>query len=70
MEKELGHTIDNKLSLLEMANRGSIKRMPREALNSRLIQKALSGTFSHEDFFMDKWELPAGALRGADGGPT
>lgn len=70
MENELGFTIDNKYNLIQMADMGSLKRMPREVLNSSFIQKALSGVFRVEDFFSEKWELPAGAFRGAAGGPT
>lgn len=70
LEKELNFTIDHKYTLTQMANMGSIKRMPKDVLNSRFIQKALKGDFSPKDFFTEKWELPAGAFRGAAGGPA
>ncbi len=70
LEKELNFTIDHKYTLTQMANMGNTKRMPREVLNSRFIQKALKGNFSPKDFFTEKWELPAGAFKGAAGGPA
>jgi hypothetical protein len=69
VEKELNFTIDNKHTLTEMANMGSIKRIPRNILSSPYIQNALKGHISKEDIFIKgRWTLPAGAFQGNDGG--
>lgn len=69
VEKELNFTIDNKNTLTRMADMGSIKRIPRDVLNSPIIQKALQGHFFKEDFYVKgKWTLPAGAFQGNEGG--
>lgn len=69
MEHELGFTVDNKCTLTEMADKGK-SRVPKAKEASEIVQQALQGTFSLDDFWQDKWELPAGAFRGAEGGPT
>lgn len=70
LEQELGHTIDNKLTLTQMADKGSsfVQRIPDSA---EWIAKALTGTYSPNDIFVKgEWKLPAGAFRGNGGGPT
>ena len=37
--------------------------------NSRAIQQLLSGEFSVDDVYAKDWQYPAGAFKGADGGP-
>lgn len=66
MEKELGFTIDNSLSVEEMANRGK-SRIPPDA--QRYVEMALGKEFSPKDVFVDNWKMPAGAFHGAEGGP-
>lgn len=56
-----------KRTLEEMANAGK-SRIPKGQEASKLVGKALSGSFTIDDFFVDKWELPAGAFHGAEGG--
>lgn len=68
LEKELQHTIDPKLTLEEKANRGSLDRLPKDARTSQWVEMALSRSIRKEDLLMDRWELPAGAFRGAAGG--
>lgn len=67
MERELNFTVDNKYTVEEMANRGK-SRIPKAFETSKWVQVALKGDFSVEDFFIDKWELPAGAFHGSEGG--
>ncbi|ARR10660.1 phosphoadenosine phosphosulfate reductase family protein [Paenibacillus bovis] len=69
MEKELQHTIDPKWTLEEKANLGSLKRLPTDARLSRWVELALNRSFVASDLIMEAWELPAGAMRGAAGGP-
>lgn len=69
MEIELGFTIDSKFNLEEMANRGSIKRLPKNYRDSKWVKMALSSNFTVKDFFtVGTWNLPAGAFKGAEGG--
>lgn len=68
MEKELNFTIDHKHTLEEMASMGSIDRLPKEWRTSKYVKMALEGHFTVDDFFTEKWELPAGAFRGSEGG--
>lgn len=68
MEKELNFTVDAKHSLEEMAAIGSINRLPKEWRTSKYVKMALEGHFTVDDFFTEKWELPAGAFRGSVGG--
>lgn len=70
MEKYLEHRVDNKLTLVEMAERGSLKRLPKSARTNKWVKMALSRNFNDFDLIVDKWELPAGALLGAAGGPV
>jgi hypothetical protein len=67
-EKELQFNVDSKYNLEEMANRGSLRRLNKTAQASYWVEKALSGNFTVDDFFTDKWVLPAGAFGGNDGG--
>jgi len=67
-EIELEFNVDSKYSLQEMANRGSLRRLNKTALASDWVEKALNGNFTVDDFFTDKWELPAGAFGGNEGG--
>lgn len=67
IEEELNFTIDNRRTLTEMANMGK-SRIPKTLMTSKWVGKALDGTFSKEDFFVDRWELPAGAFKGSEGG--
>lgn len=66
LEKELNFTIDNNLTLSQMADKGK-SRIPDG--KERLVKLALEGGITTEEFFQEKWELPAGAFRGAEGGP-
>ena len=70
VEKELNHTIDPRMSLEEKANIGSLDRLPKDARTSKWVNMALSRNITKEDLIVDKWELPAGAFRGAKGGPS
>ena len=64
-EKTLGHTIDNKLTVLEMADRGrSFVEAPKE-----LVDLAMSRDYSATEVVTTAWQLPAGAFK-RDGGPT
>lgn len=70
MEQELGHTIDaSRITVVEKANMGSLKRLPKDKRLSKWVDLALNRSFNKEDLIMDKWELPAGAFRGSEGGP-
>jgi 3'-phosphoadenosine 5'-phosphosulfate sulfotransferase (PAPS reductase)/FAD synthetase len=68
VEKEIGHTIDNKLTLEQKANMGSLDRLPKDARTSQWVTMALSRSITKSDLIVDKWDLPAGAFRGASGG--
>ena len=68
MEQELGHRVDNKLTLNQMADKGwSFVDAYPEAAN--WIAKAMAADFKPEDVLTDKWALPAGAFGGPGGGP-
>lgn len=68
MEKEINFKIDSKYSLEQLADMGKAN-IPYEVLTSNFIQRALRGEYSAENFFTEKWELPAGAFKGSAGGP-
>lgn len=71
MEKDIGHTIDtNRIPLEVIAAQGSIERLPKDYRLSQWVSLALNRSFRKEDLIMDQWELPAGAFRGAEGGPN
>jgi hypothetical protein len=71
VEKEIEHTIDTKrLTLEQKANMGSIDRLPKDRQLSEWVNLALNRSFNKNDLIMDKWELPAGAMIGAAGGPV
>ncbi len=64
-EKSLGHTIDNKLSVLQMANRGrSFVDAPKS-----LVDLAMSRHYPATEVVATAWQMPAGAFK-KDGGPT
>jgi 3'-phosphoadenosine 5'-phosphosulfate sulfotransferase (PAPS reductase)/FAD synthetase len=69
MEQELDHTIDNTLTLTELANRGT-SRVPDNMDTEKWIRIALDGDIQASDIITDNWELPAGAFTGAAGGPV
>ena len=68
LEKELGHTIDNKLTLSQLADKGR-SRLPKGIKAREWVRLALEGDIGPEDIIVDKWVLPAGAFTGAGGGP-
>jgi 3'-phosphoadenosine 5'-phosphosulfate sulfotransferase (PAPS reductase)/FAD synthetase len=63
-ERAFGKTIDQRLSIAQMADRGLPFDMRDEDLRA-----ALSTTFD-EPVFLDPWTLPRGALHGDACGPT
>ena len=64
-EQSLGHTIDNKLPLLQMADRGrSFVTAPKE-----LVDLAMGTDYPDSEVTTDCWQLPAGAFK-KGGGPT
>lgn len=67
MEKELNHTIDNKLTLIQLAECG-VSRLPKNMGAEKWVRIAMDGDIKSEDIFMDRWELPAGAFTGSAGG--
>ncbi len=70
LEAELGHTIDNKLTISAMADKGSsfVQQFPD---SGEWIAKALTGTYSPEDIFVKgEWRYPAGAFKGNGGGAS
>jgi 3'-phosphoadenosine 5'-phosphosulfate sulfotransferase (PAPS reductase)/FAD synthetase len=69
MEDELNFTIDNTKNINRMADEGK-SRVPRNKENLRFMQLALNGNITLKDFIVDRWELPAGAFYGAEGGPV
>ncbi|MBP1931761.1 phosphoadenosine phosphosulfate reductase family protein [Ammoniphilus resinae] len=69
VEKEIGHTIDPKMSLTEKANLGSIDRLPKGEEFNLYIERAFHRSYRVEDLIMEKWHLPAGAFR-RGGGPN
>lgn len=71
VEKRIKHTIDTgRMTLEEKAKLGSLKRLPKDQRLSKWVNLALSRSFRKKDLIMDKWELPAGAMLGAVGGPV
>ena len=68
MERELDHTIDAKMDLTAKANFGSLKRVPNDVRLGRWIETAMSRNITKRDLVVSRWELPAGAFRGAAGG--
>jgi hypothetical protein len=70
MEIELGHTIDPRMSVVEKANKGKTDRLPKGEKLNNAVRTALDHSFRFKasDLIMDKWELPAGAFRGSEGG--
>lgn len=68
MERELQHTIDNKLTLTQLADKGK-SILPRGIETGEWVRLALEGDIEPGDIFVDKWVLPAGAFTGAGGGP-
>ncbi len=69
MEQELDHTIDNKLTLTELADQGT-SRVPDNMDAEKWIRIALDGDIQASDIITDNWELPAGAFTGTAGGPA
>lgn len=67
MERELRHTIDNKLTLTQLADKGN-SILPRGIETGEWVRLALEGDIEPGDIFVDKWVLPAGAFTGG-GGP-
>jgi 3'-phosphoadenosine 5'-phosphosulfate sulfotransferase (PAPS reductase)/FAD synthetase len=62
LERDLNHTIDNKLSVEQMANRGQ-----PYPLNPELIAIATSTSYDLP-IYDPNWQIPAGAFRGYKGG--
>lgn len=75
-EKELNHTINihhktkEPIPLEQIADMGSLDRLPKDARLSKWVNLALNRNFNADDLIMDKWEMPAGAMRGSAGGPV
>lgn len=70
LENQLNHTIDTKrITLNDKANLGTIERLPKDARLSEWVELALNRNFNADDLIMKKWEVPAGAFRGNNGGP-
>ena len=67
MEKRLEFTIDNQLTLEEMAAMGK-SRIPEGS--EKWINMALGTSFDEKDVFIKDWVMPAGAFHGAGGGPS
>lgn len=67
MEKELDHTIDNRLTVTQLADRGT-SRVPRNMDADKWIKLSLNNDITAEDMIVDHWELPAGAFTGSAGG--
>lgn len=65
-EIELNFTLDNKKNLDEYIGDAE-SCVCRD--NPRAIQQLLSGEFSVDDVYAEDWQYPAGAFKGADGGP-
>ncbi|MCL4441541.1 MAG: phosphoadenosine phosphosulfate reductase family protein [Firmicutes bacterium] len=68
MERELQHTIDNKLTLTQLADKGK-SILPRGIETGEWVRLALEGDIGPGDIFVDKWKVPTGAFTGAGGGP-
>ncbi|MFS0841327.1 hypothetical protein [Paenibacillus sp. 1P03SA] len=71
MEKQIGHTIDVKLTVMEKVAKGALEKvLPLEDPNlAYWINLALSRSFTIGDLLAEDWQLPVGASRGCDGGP-
>jgi len=61
MEKDLGHTIDNKLTLTQLADLGE-SRLPRNLDAEKWVRIALLGEIHAKDLITEKWDLPSGAF--------
>ncbi|QOY38290.1 phosphoadenosine phosphosulfate reductase family protein [Anaerobacillus isosaccharinicus] len=69
-EKELNHTVNEKgIPLTEIVKKGSLKRLPTDELYNECVEFALKHEYRPEDLIMEKWLLPYGAFKGAEGGP-
>ncbi|WP_374724223.1 phosphoadenosine phosphosulfate reductase domain-containing protein [Calidifontibacillus erzurumensis] len=68
LEKELNHTIDIHISLEQKANMGSLKRLPKDPRVLEWIDMAFTKAYTKNDLIMEKFELPAGAFHGGEGG--
>jgi 3'-phosphoadenosine 5'-phosphosulfate sulfotransferase (PAPS reductase)/FAD synthetase len=64
-ERRFGSTIQRKLSIVELADKGTPYDWAKDA-----AREALSRTFDGPIFLGEKWTMPAGALRGESCGPT
>jgi hypothetical protein len=53
--------------LVQLADQGKV-RIPEGAEHP--LRLALDGGISTDNFFVDQWELPAGAFKGSEGGPS
>lgn len=67
-EERLGFTIDNKMNLDEYT--GDAASCVSHA-NQRALEQLITGIFSTEDIYTDpnRWQFPAGAFKGSEGGP-
>lgn len=65
-EKTLGFTLDNKLDLSTYMD-GARSCVVHS--NHTALEQLLTGHFTAQDVFCDKWEYPAGAFHGSAGGP-
>jgi 3'-phosphoadenosine 5'-phosphosulfate sulfotransferase (PAPS reductase)/FAD synthetase len=64
-EQSLGHTIDHKLTVIQMADKGtSFVKAPEE-----LRALAMSREYPADRVFTSDWQIPAGAFK-KDGGPS
>ncbi|MED4285076.1 phosphoadenosine phosphosulfate reductase family protein [Priestia megaterium] len=70
LEKEINHTIDNKLTLEEKAKKGNLDLLPAGEELKYWTKIAMGKVFSVEDIIVQDWKLPIGAFRGSAGGPT
>lgn len=68
-EKDLNFTIDNRKSIVELADMGN-SRIPQSIQTSKYVEMALNDAINANDLKVESWELPAGAFRGSEGGPT
>lgn len=68
LERDLEHTLDNKLTLNQLADKGK-SRLPKGMEAREWVRLALEGNITADDIFVDKWVLPSGAFTGAGGGP-
>ena len=67
-EERLGFTIDNKKNLDEYT--GDTDSCVSHA-NLHALEQLKTGSFSAEDIYTDpeRWQFPAGAFKGSEGGP-